>query len=121
MILGVGSEKWRKPIKADAEQTYAFHTRGSGDVDIRWTVDGDPEELMHRFGNGLACSQCCEVFPARPCLENLTLFANYGNPAMPSEIRDAQKQRIANGCCPMCGSEVSPEMFAATFEGIQES
>lgn len=105
---------WRSPLAAHPEVSYGM--RGD-DPDVFWYVE---EQNLGRFQQGLACSQCCEVFPCPPSVATLSRFdADYFREGLPGDLRSVMRQRIARGECPACGCEVSPDMFLATHQGVR--
>lgn len=110
--------------KREYEETYHLSRNGLPERAMRTIFVGSQEEQQEAFDRmrlGLMCSECNEVFPCQPSLENLKRFRDeYYLPHVPSEIRDVGYARIAAGLCPQCGWLVDGRMFELQFQGIEE-
>jgi hypothetical protein len=114
----VEHQAWRRPILAHAEETYDL-VAGEPKRAIMWYIHGEhQEEDQKRLAQGLACGDCLSVFPARPAMENLRdwrpISHEWNTIRTPSEVLAL----VAQGRCPTCGSEVSPEMHNVMHRGL---
>lgn len=111
------NEAWRRPVNAAAEETYDLEGAQHGRRDVRWVFhDRYQFEDLKRLAEGMVCSSCLEVFPAKPGADTVTRFREvYGG--KPEPIGSRWRQRVMNGCCPICGTEVSTEYFEALYRG----
>lgn len=106
---------WREPVLADVQECYDLTAERMQRRSVRWILhDNKQFEHLDRLARGLICAECLEVFPARPGADTVTTFREvYDKPAQ----RLPWRERVMAGCCPVCGSEVSPEYFQALHEG----
>lgn len=110
-------EEWRKPVNAVAEETYDLGA-DKGRRDVRWIIDGPEQfEVLRRLAEGTVCSECMETMPAKPSPGTVSRFREvYAD--KPEPTRSRWLGRVMQGCCPVCGSEVSTEMFEAQYRGV---
>lgn len=107
---------WREPILAAAEECYDETTTERRSV--RWILkDAKQFEHLRRLAQGTACENCLEVFPERPSPASVRRFEEvYGQ--KPGPVQIPWRSRVMAGCCPMCGCEISTEMFEALHQGV---
>ena len=110
------NDSWRRPANAVAEETYdlgKFKDRR----DVRWVFhDRYQFEDLKRLAEGTLCSECLEPMPAKPSAASVNRFREvYAGKPLP--IGSVWRERVLNGCCPVCGSEVSTEFFEAMYRG----
>lgn len=108
-------DEWRRPILAAHEECYDETSEQTLQRSVRHILkDRYQFEDLKRLAEGRACENCLEVFPERPCAANVRRFDEvYGGKPFPLPWR----QRVMQGCCPVCGSEISTEMFEALHKG----
>ena len=102
---------WRKPVAAHAEETYWVEpaedgTQGQPRRSIRWHLS---EEGYGRVRRMEACHQCLTGFPAQPRKGTWRIWKTSGFGFLHS-LEDSRKL-IEAGRCPICKSEISPEML----------
>ena len=116
-ILVNERDEWRKPVYAVAEETHDLG-RDKGRREVRWIVDGpDQFSVLRRLSEGTVCVECMETMPARPGPGTVSRFREvYGD--KPEPTKSTWLPRVMSGCCPVCGSEVSTEMFEAMYRGV---
>lgn len=116
--MSAAGEKWRRPIVAHAEETIAPYS-GEPKRVIKWYITG-PNQLedADRLAKGMACTECLSVFPAAPTLANISIWRNYAHEWAPLRTPDEVLAMVARQQCPTCASEVSPEAFAVSFQGM---
>lgn len=109
---------WRRPVIAAVEECYDVESTANGMRDVRWIVDGpDQFEVLRRMAAGEVCSHCLEPMPERPSLSAVRRFGEvYGD--KPEPIASRWRERVSRGCCPVCGTEVSPAYFDALYRGV---
>jgi hypothetical protein len=109
-------EEWREPILAAVEECYDETVERTGRRGVRWILhDRKQFETLKRLADGTACAECMEVFPERPSASSVKRFAEvYDKPGQVLPWR----QRVMQGCCPVCGAEVSTEYFQALHQGL---
>lgn len=111
---------WRRKPQARAD---GYEMDGAGFQDRptpRWVLEGPhAEEDLQRVMRGEICLCCWQPFPeplnSASCARIMAEMAPFGRPD-----HDARRLICASHC-PMCGTEVSPEMAQAFFRGVQES
>jgi hypothetical protein len=84
---------------------------------IRWAL---VESDIRRLDQGLGCPQCLTVFPFPALAENIGAWRALGAPAWnwgDVTMRDRGLSLVMVNCCPICGVEQSPEMYALQDEG----
>lgn len=112
------TETWRRPIQAHAEETYDLES-GEPKRSINWYLHGKhQQDDAERLAKGLACGVCLQVFPARPCMENMRDFRLISNLWEPMRTRDEVLKMVAQGLCPTCASEVSSRMHELMHRGL---
>lgn len=111
-------DEWRDPVIAKVEECYDHTVEATGRRSFRWILhDNKQFEHLRRLAEGTICENCLESFPVRPIPANVKRFAEiYDKPTGP--VRLPWRERVMTGCCPVCGSEVSPEFFEALHEGV---
>lgn len=83
---------------------------------IRWALK---DEDYQRAAAGLVCHQCLTPFPAPPTLRYIKTWRSIAQPEWnwgDAAMRDRGLALVAQGCCPICGYECSPEMLALQLE-----
>ena len=111
---------WSAPIRALSEETVALqpgraHERAG--AAIRHAVS---ETDYQRLMAGMGCHQCLTPFPAPVGLDiaNLAKWHNVTSTEFRwTHTREHGLDLVKQGCCPVCGYECSPEMFAVADEG----
>jgi len=112
------SEPWRRPIRAQAEETVGFYS-GEPKRSLLWYINGpNSEDDEKRLRDGLACVECLTTFPAKPELANIRVWKKYAHEWNHLRPEKDTMVLIAKGLCPTCASEVSPEMFAFAHRGV---
>lgn len=109
---------WREPIIAGVEECYDDTVEKTGRRSVRWILkDNKQFDHLARLANGTVCEHCLEPMPAKPGPESVKRFAEvYDKPT--GSVVLPWRERVMAGCCPVCGSEVSTEMFEAMHEGV---
>lgn len=110
---------WRRKPDVRAE---GYETNGAGFANRptpRWVLEGPhAEEDLRRVMQGLVCLCCWQPFPERlsstSCARIMAEMSPFGRPD-----HDARRLICASHC-PICGTEVSPEMAQAFFRGVKE-
>ena len=118
--MSVGEDKWRRPVLAHAEETVSFYA-GEPQRAIKWHVHGpDQEDDAERMRMGLVCTECLSTFPAKPDMKNLGVWRNYAKEW--AHIRPEQEvlSLVSRNLCPTCSTEVSPELFALSYGGMDK-
>lgn len=116
--MSVAGEHWSDPIIAESEETI-FLVPARGDVrlesGIRWAMQ---ERDYARVAAGLACPQCATPFPAPVGIMHTKTWRELDSTQWRwTAGLEHGLGLVAQGCCPICGFEVSPEMFALQDEG----
>ena len=115
-----GTEPWRRPVNAHAEETLDFY-HGEPQRSIKWYIDGEHQfEDAERMRLGLVCTECMSTFPASPDKKNIKIWGKYVHEWAPMRTKDEVIKLISNNLCPTCSSEVTPEMFALSYKGVDE-
>lgn len=116
--MGSGTETWRRPIIAHAEEGYGLHS-GAPQRIIKWYIEGEHQaEDADRLRLGLACHECLTTFPAAPRIENLRTWRDFAREWAPLRTYDEVLALVSQSRCPTCKSEVSAEMHAVSFQGM---
>ena len=112
------TESWRRPITAHAEEGIGPYA-GEPQRIIKWYIDGPHQfEDADRLAKGYACGECLAVFPAPPRIENTSTWRQYAQEWVPLRTIEEVLSLVAQGRCPTCKSEVSNEMHALSFQGM---
>ena len=117
VILVNERDEWRDPVIAAVEECYDETTMQTGRRSVRWILkDNKQFDHLRRLAEGTICAECLESFPERPSPASVKRFGEiYGG--KPGAVQLPWRERVMAGCCPVCGSEVSTEMFEALHEG----
>lgn len=114
------AEAWRRPINAHAEETTGFY-HGEPQRAIKWYIDGEHQyEDAERMRHGLVCTECMSTFPAAPNKKNLNVWRQYAHEWAGLRTKDEVLKLVSNNLCPTCASEVTPDMFALSYKGVDE-
>jgi hypothetical protein len=115
MIVGVPG--WQRPIAAHTEECYWLDGHGDMQRSLFHMIDGFVDdistdaqtEIRRQMAEGCRCQNCLTGFPAPVSPANLSVLMtlNYG------ELREQAMGWIAQGRCPICGTEMSHDYFAA--------
>lgn len=110
-------DEWRDPVIAKVEECYDDTVERTGKRSYRWILhDAKQFEHLRRLAAGTICGNCLESFPEKPCSASVKRFEEiYGGRGGPVVL--PWRDRVMSGCCPVCGSEVSTEMFEAMHQG----
>lgn len=90
------------------------------------TMDGERGLVGHmtmetydRLRNGQACTWCYSVLPDWPCAANWWRYkaADWN---IPYRSQNEIRSLVERGCCPVCGGEVTREVFDAQFSMGEE-
>lgn len=112
-------QSWRRPLEMHAA---GYETSGIGFADMptpRWEMYGEhAEEDFLRVMQGLVCVRCWTPYPERLDKHSVARImaecAPFGRPD------DKARLLIAAGHCPVCATEVSPEMAQVFFQGVND-
>lgn len=116
MIVGVPA--WQRPVAATTEECYWLDGHGDTQRSLFHTIDGfvgdissDAQtEIARQLAAGERCQNCLEGFPARVEPANLRVILDALNLG---DLREQGMTWIAQGRCPLCGTEMGHDYFAA--------
>lgn len=108
---------YRKPMKARSEEVTFMggpdeNEKSEHRLRIRWHLD---QESYDRIFSMNACWNCITAFPARPMELTLGIWRRSGFVHVRPKV--VAERLIREGKCPVCASEISPEMLAIHDEG----
>lgn len=113
-------ESWRRPVNAHAEETKGL-VHGELERAITWYIDGEHQyEDAERMRLGLVCTECMSTFPAFPDKKNLTVWRKYAHEWSGLRPITETLNLVIENKCPTCASEVTQEMFALSYKGIDK-
>lgn len=108
---------WKRPVQAHTEECYWIDGHGDRQRSLFHYIDGfvgdvseeAQREIQRQLAEGSRCQNCLTGLPA-PCRpENLSLImreTNWG------DLREQAVTWIAQGRCPVCGTEMGHDYFA---------
>jgi hypothetical protein len=106
---------WEKPLNIKMEGGVSSGLQQKGLPAVTTYVQD--AETYHRLREGYGCIQCGLSLPDRPCRQHLKMYERVGLERWGAEPHVA-RTRIVNNCCPACGMEITPQVFAAMFTEV---
>lgn len=116
MTTVVREEGWRRKPEVAYEGVETNGAVFAGIPTARWHLKGRYAQAdLQRCLDATLCVQCWTPYPERPSPASARRILRQMRPFGRSD--DQARVLIAQGCCGICGAEMSPEMARLFFDG----